>query len=423
MRSHRQELKQLELQALPGHVVFERLKDREADQFSDSIDAEAEQSLLNRGEPIIDLGLALYGRRREVAIQIWSDKPELRIALLSNRLLSSAVSFSEPFPIFFLGRSQSFASWLGDATDVEREAIFQNPTLDYSVMGDIIERHGDFSSLKDELHLQICGWLSNSEFVDVEKDFGAGSSFIDGYSSYLKRRPREAFRKLLYTAPVTGAWAGVLAHAFRNSPPYLSEAADFERCYLRWSELLAEVSDASRESLLISGPYDFAHGICSTLSRAAIQSGKAKPQDFLASADINWRHAAYEVVDLSPEEITLCGKRDGAMFVIAALRNELLFSTEEKRSALRDACRLHDYKNAFTFIAEYRQAEKELRDRRPSYFRGESDRAEQPAEVLATRSDVNGLASRIGGLESKLSSVIVWGGAGLGCLLLLLVIR
>ena len=104
--------------AMPPEAAAEFLKRRAGqskdEACDDPFDREAEHSLRGRGDPLIDLALARYGRHMEVVSGLFQSSAPgspIRLSCLANRSLGHEIFLS--FPAGLLGReSGPMAEWL-----------------------------------------------------------------------------------------------------------------------------------------------------------------------------------------------------------------------------------------------------------------------------------------------------------------------
>src|SRR4051794_3643032 len=126
MRNYKTLIKEAELVAMSPEAVVQFLKDRAIspkEKLSpDVVDEDVEQSLQTRKHPLINLGLAQYGRHVSVVGSLFSSvaaKHPIRLAALSNKNVEGKASF----PIHLFGDEQKLCDWLDTAPEEEFEAL------------------------------------------------------------------------------------------------------------------------------------------------------------------------------------------------------------------------------------------------------------------------------------------------------------
>ena len=151
MRYYKEIVQEAELLAASPEVVTEFLRKRagqsKTEAQNDTVTEDVENALRSRAHPLIDLGLARYGRYYSTICPLFECAPPghaVRLATLSNTSVGS-VSFNH-FPVagaFSRGLfrdDQEAVRWLKQAIPEEVQALFENPTLADSFLRDVLER-------------------------------------------------------------------------------------------------------------------------------------------------------------------------------------------------------------------------------------------------------------------------------------------
>jgi hypothetical protein len=161
--------KQARLYLSPPEVVFEELRKQaqlsRSEWFSYD-DKEIEPTLLERNEPLINLGLACFGANPEVFKALYkhsltqpkneSDaiyKRGLRSGCLSNQVVAK-VHFLTRFPTDLIG-AEEMQRVIAQGEDTETTAIMRNPTVSNELLEALYLRSGPFASLPEERWLML----------------------------------------------------------------------------------------------------------------------------------------------------------------------------------------------------------------------------------------------------------------------------
>src|ERR1700730_7996086 len=126
-------------------------------------DEQLEKSLLERGDPLIDLGLACYGSDKGMVGELYKKaliapntpadaryRKGLRIACLSNQ----GLRFCWHFPREIIGEDET-RRVLGEADRDEAEALLCNPEIECELLQALYERTGPFSTIPDDRWLDL----------------------------------------------------------------------------------------------------------------------------------------------------------------------------------------------------------------------------------------------------------------------------
>jgi len=177
-----------------------------------------EPVLLERDDPLINLGLACFGTNREVFEALYRRgrelardaadkryKKALRIGCLSNQTVwaqrnRSTVrkGFEERFPTAFIGLAE-LKHILSQGERDEVEALICNPTISEELLEELYRHTGAFAELPNERWRQVVVQSARNERVNT-KDEGP-SDFGPDAGHY---RIHQAIFHLLETAPVEG---------------------------------------------------------------------------------------------------------------------------------------------------------------------------------------------------------------------------
>jgi|GEM_PF-2174387 len=304
-------------------------------------DEEIEMTLLNRGDPLVNLALAQFGTNIEMLKQIWETTektPEkytghtsaLRLAILSNQNAGGT---------FFLGGSglisviglDVFTSFLELASNEELQALGQNPRLGFFEA--LYQKTGVFEALTDDRWRQlITATVGNPRLSEKYDD----SDDTDGYGEFQHNSVFSAIYALPAKVAVTKEWAATLAWLLDKTLPYLpykTTLDDVESTMARWR---APLFEKPAEASFHIDPSDY---LRTYYGRLYFSYGIKKPVlDVMASDDQATRCAAYAWGELTPEHIKLGAEKDKDEFLKWACSNTNLCKTEALREAVREAC-------------------------------------------------------------------------------------
>jgi hypothetical protein len=220
---HDQLTKQARLHLSPPEVVFEELKKQaqwsRSEWFSYD-DKEIEPSLLERNEPLINLGLACFGANPEVLKALYkysltppeneSDaiyKRGLRIGCLSNQIVGE-VHFLMRFPAELIG-AEEMQRIIVRGEDAETTAIMRNPSVSDELLEALYLRSGPFASLPEERWYRLIATSAKNERLKAKEDHEDGPDM----GHY---RIHQAIFRLLETAPVKPVCLRVLYDLLMN---------------------------------------------------------------------------------------------------------------------------------------------------------------------------------------------------------------
>jgi hypothetical protein len=405
MRGYRILIQEAELMAMRPDAVAEYLKRRASelkdDARDDRVDEDVEEALRRRGDPLIDLALAGYGRHMEVVsglFQAAAPGTPVRLACLSNVVLGRANS---GFPACLLGQeADAMAQWLLTATDEELPALFENPTLDDSFLRDLLERSRAWKCIDDDRLCRFVSLLQRNPRMRTAWD----DEWMDGYAEYSYGSVFNAAWKLAETAPTTERWAASLGSLYERLQADAFSINEPLTLARRWHV------DPSDATAMARQEQDHAIGylgnkerVRESLARLALRkSGKVLP-DLLTSDDVAFRAAAYAAGDLNADQLRAGYVKDSEIAFNAAIRNEALWRRQETRQALRDIAWevVHNDKHSDLLAANrFKSMEKDMRRRQPAWFSDEEESEEASYDEVddqaaATKTDLSVIASHM----------------------------
>ena len=401
MRDYKIMITEAELMASTAERVHLWLEGRANNAENDDTtgDEELEQSLLSRGDQLIDLGLARFCLYTDTARTLFkrgqaakpgqkNDALMLRLACLSNRALSKLFIASPPEALVDR-HNGGVENWLVTAEDIEITALFDNPDMSDNFLRDFLECKKPWEVMSEKHRLQAIRALTRNPRMQA-----AYVGWMDGYAEYTHNSVFHAAWQLAEKLPTTREWAMTLRGLFdklRRESHSKEAPLDVAK---RWLPDPSDADAAETESEAIKSGYLNAYqGVRSGLARLAIKGNYKLATDLLSHTDIALRVAAYADMCMTPEQLTIAFARDEKAAVDAALRNLQLWRNPKTREVLHDISWQADgldgrsnldYANMFNFF------KKENAKKYPDWFKDEEEQEEpiEPSDQPATKTDI-----------------------------------
>ncbi len=317
-------------------------------------DEDLEKSLLARGEPLIDLGLARYANEKEVVAALyqksWATPADLlqerylrglRIACLSNEVVKSLAS---RFPEDVLG-TKEFTRLITEGDEVDLAALLSNPNLADEVFEALYKNEGLFASLPDERRRRLVHMsIYNPRLVtSCDTDYGPDSGYL---------KIHETIITMLASAPTTEEWLITLRELLDHLDPGNVSSPDepITSILERWAQ----------------APFPFKEGYFTALSMrdefrclVAAMYGRnyyyGKDGKFTSSIlgdadspDVALRCAYYGKAELTDKDMNEGFARDKDVYLLAVLCNKSVYDESPLRKLLEDELRqgnlTHEYR-------------------------------------------------------------------------------
>jgi hypothetical protein len=209
-----------------------------------------EALLVERNDPLINLGLACYGTNEEVFKALYKHglakptdavderyKRGLRIGCLSNRAVPAA-NFDFDFPRQLIG-SEEIHRVLAAGDDGEVEALISNPSVSDKLLQELYERKGAFATLPEDRWRNLIYLSRKNERLVSEKDYGDVEHW----------KIQDAIFRLLETAPIHYRWLVVLYGLLDQLDfQHVSHPETIDAVLSRWAKL-----DVNTDGKLIEG--------------------------------------------------------------------------------------------------------------------------------------------------------------------------
>ncbi|MBS0565574.1 MAG: hypothetical protein JSR87_14235 [Proteobacteria bacterium] len=292
-----------------------------------------EKSLLARDHPLIDLTLAKHCRHFSTARDLFfrePEKPAVRLALLSNRVVGGAL-FSG-FPVDLFDRDEGkLSAYLAVANDGELCALFENPKLDDSFLRDFLEGGSCWQAMSEDKRLTALYALHSNERMRTPYD----DSHMDGYAEYSHNAVFGAAWRLAETASATTRWAFVLNSLYDRIQPYAFSVEKPLEVATRWQPQDDETRKREMEDVGRGFLSDY-QGVRKGLARLALAKSSSLAKALLDSEDVAFRSAAYAHSNLTVEQIGEAYAKDGELAFQEMVHNRSLWRQSDRRHALHD---------------------------------------------------------------------------------------
>lgn len=294
--------------------IFEWLSKNQVENPYWSDREELELSLLDRNDPVINLGLALYGFENAVREQLYKEGDEtIRLAVLSSPIIKSDF-FNKKWITDLI--PELLAEW-----NVENLwALFSNKHLHDDILVQLFERAAPFDSLDEEKWIILCNSAAQNDRLSTPYD----DTYIDGFAYGSYHHVFTAAWRLFDKFPKSPQAAGVLSNIAENLIPDKPSGMDVMRVIKKWN---TGPDHKDADSFAWVRTY-----LCNLLSGSKFEALKD-------SNDFALRKAYYRYLyNPKPEQIKEGFEKDGTDYIDAALNNKYIFMKEDSRQALRRAC-------------------------------------------------------------------------------------
>lgn len=412
MRSHLVMMKEAELLCRTPEGVFEWLKDHAArtTAYTGELDESADLALLGRNEPLIDFALAKFTRNSDTAKALMTKTKDrgpldfkargIRLAVLSNEyvgLRMSAIPGS-----LFANEYNGAIDFLASADEAELQALFGNPSLSENFIEDFLLQKAPWTAL-DERRQFVAGMALARNSRMRQKYDGP----MDGFAEYTHNTVFHAAWGLAERAPVNRDWANFLAYLLDGMPESWSQK-DPMPVLDRWRappEEGKKVGVGDVEDVAKSGYLGIYQMVRQAIAQAALENGKIKLSEMLASDDPAIRAAGYGKGTMTSEQITAAYELDKNLAVNTMQGNVYLWRYERTRAALRKASwDISSFNNSYLDSANaYDHWEEKHRKENPDWFKDEHDYSEDASatdDELAAQSESNEIRSNMAALPA-----------------------
>lgn len=373
----------------PGEV-YEWLSQRPQDgkDAKRDWDEETEMALLDRNEPLIELGLARYSTSHRVLRRIFTnrlghDQGDTAIRLTLLQYGRSPRLAAEEFPqlLFEGGGGQvAMASWLSTASDSDITALFSNRALSRSFLLNFFEQKEVWGAITDwNRHVAIRAFNANSWFFESYPVPNVVGRIWDEYKAVFT-----AAWKLVETVDTTLDWATTLA-ATVTRISLVGPGKDARNIAARW----ASPDPAKEQDTPKLGQLTCWEEIRRRLLASGMSNTKESRDECLKSDDIAIRAIGYGRFQFTPDEVKVLGADERALVVNCLLGNLYMWRTKELRCAIYALCSdfdRADKSGTWENLSRYQCAEVEWKEQEPDWFKDENN-AEYDASGAIVRPD------------------------------------
>lgn len=317
----------------------------EHERYSGVEDRELENALLERGDRLIDLGLAknassheLVGRLYRRALEAWQSGEgdevaqryhvAVRIACLSNRIAPGVYAFDG-----LAGFGNDELKRLIDyGNDDEVAALVTNPGRQ-GLLGSLYKQTGVFADMSDARRLAFVNRSVGNPALNLD------TSDSNGPDLTAWELQRGVFEMVL-TAPVAPTWAvtlhGLLLKVEPDAAATPKSSEEAHAALVRWRGLhipkLFGTDDGVQSGFYSSlSLIDEFQCLVGALYGRTLGDGKFAILGSMTSEDLGLRCSYYGNVKMTPAEIAAGFQRDSEGFVLATMMNDILLLTPELR--------------------------------------------------------------------------------------------
>jgi hypothetical protein len=334
LKSYKSIIEQAVLQAQSSEVVFRFLQENSASNHdladSNMLLEDAELALFARRDPLINLGLAQFGRWHSTLKLLFQESSPLnaiKLSVLSNRQAGGAF-----FPVCLFENKTQMVEWLVNASDIELTALFENPKLDDLFITGFLKLAEPWSAIPDKRISFIVGLFQNNERFRQAYD----DAYFDGSAAASYSAVFDAGWGLSSRVEVNDSWASALSGLYQQLLPEswtVKEPLQIAERWLVEPRLNGKISP--RDSYINRNWLSSHQGVRKGLARLALSENKNLVEFLLQSDDPAFRAAVYSESRLNPSQIIDAYKRDGDFAFTQSIRNEKNWVSEDSRGVFR----------------------------------------------------------------------------------------
>lgn len=298
---------------------------------------EFETALFVRNEPLIHLGLALYGSDETIGVQLYENGDETIKKAVAGGASVGGGFLSDGWVPDLL--PEMLKEWNKNVLKI----LFSNEYLPDNILVNLFERTAPFDSLDEDKWLQLCAYTSWNDRLSTSYE----SVWMDGWDEYKYNLVFTSAWRLFDKLPQTPYAAKVLIKL--GEKLVIHKPSDMN--------VMAVIEKWGIKNDTAAGNFEMARSYLANL----IPSYSAEFKELKNSDDIALRKAYYRNLQhLKPKDVEDGFERDGKEFIDAALNNQHMFSNQEVRGMLKDVCwkapderNDMDFPNYFNFRCEY----------------------------------------------------------------------
>lgn len=334
-----------------------------------------EYLLARRNDPLIDLGVARFGKST-TAIKRVFDRGNLgvRCAALSNPVVGPEGSFR--------------TAWLDKKTlqeltrrgsNAELQALATNPFLDDEAIEHLLEKQEEFAELSEIQYIQMLVWLGKNPRLAQPYD----DAILDGWAQYSHGKVFDLAWELARTMDANKTNATVLYELLRRVQHPVGYENP-EEVMARW-RIEEELEEGDHP---IAGSF---------FLRSLLADLMAANDDLLNSDDLALRQSFYKRFSVwEYKDWPKFIEKDGAHAFDAIVENDGLWQSADKREKLRElAWEVPDPHSSMMAPNTRNWVEERKRREHPEWFRDEDEEYSNEPDAVIRRLDkkINKLAN------------------------------
>jgi hypothetical protein len=335
------------LHASGPEAVFEELKKQGRRSQMDLLtarDEKLEVILLERNEPLINLGLACYCANRDVYKALYKHsfqpardeadaryKHGLRVGCLSNQVMGNAHIILD-YPAAIIG-PEDVHRLMVQGDDDEITALLRNPSISEKILEALYTHAGPCATLDQERWARLVAISGKNERLRTESSTTTDSPDMEHYAIH------KAIFRLLEIAPLGPVWIRVLYDLLVDLDfQQLATVDSIDGVLSRWAQLNDSGSDGKPfEGYYTSLPLkDEFRCLVAALYGRGFTKSKTVLHGSANSNDVARRCAFYGKAELTAKDMKAAYKRDKDVYVFAALFNEGVYSRRELRTLFEE---------------------------------------------------------------------------------------
>ena len=325
---------------------------------------EIETALIERYEPLINLGLALYatGLSDETLLSLFRNN--------GKTIKKAALSSVNPFKsVFSWVESSEVIDEILKSFDEELLApLLSNESIQDDLLVSLYEREKPFNSLTDEQWLKAIAFTASNPRISTPLD----ELPFDGFEWYRYCKVFTVGWKLFETLPVNKKSAAVLSHLGEHLVPDKPNDMDVLATAKRWEAETEGEIDGLLNSY-VKCRYVLAKLIGCGAWAVKDRFGEGIGTEFESlkdNGDLALRLSYYSRFRArKPEEVRTLFEKDNDKFLGVAIYNTNLYRNEDIREELRKCCWDYEAPNALMINPENFNAQvKRLTKEHPEWF-------------------------------------------------------
>lgn len=287
------------------------------------------KTLIDRNEPLIRLGLALYANlSEETALSLFRNGDHtIKKAVLTGTSVGNTPIFGVRFGDFY----KVFKEILDSFDEELLRPTLANKNIDDDLLVALYERKEPYDNLTNEQWLKAIAFTVsnpriNTPLDELPPDFYEFGSYQQVFSTGWK---------LFETLPVNKETAAVLSHLGENLVPSKPHDMDVFATIKRW-EVESEVAGDRL--------FNYYEKCRFVLAKLIAEYSETEFESLKDSDDLALRQSYYHRFRAKkPEEIRNLFKKDNDKFLDVAIYNAKLYRTEDIREELKECC--YDYED------------------------------------------------------------------------------